>query len=161
VSQREDTRRYKFFGTELAIFFWMVAVLFFLAAVIGFKNSVWLSMFFLLLLILLVLFIRWDSAYHLVIITPEKLVFEKVVWRRLSTSFIYVPWGEVEKVTTAPYGPFGLFKQTRVESKGHLPIRVYSFLEDYLHFLKDLTRHVEPSSLDKLTLDLLTGRADV
>ena len=139
----------------------MVAILFFLAAVFGFKNSVWLSMLFLLLLILLVLFIRWDSAYHLVIITPEQLVFEKMVWRRLSTSFVYVPWPDVERVSTAPYGPFGLLKLTRVESKGHLPIRVYSFLEDYLHFLKDLTRHVEPSTVDKLTMDLITGRADV
>jgi hypothetical protein len=161
VSQKEDTRRYKFFGTELGIFFWLVAVLFFLAAVFGFNNSIWLSMFFLLLLILLVLFIRWDSAYHLVIITPEKLVFEKVVWRRLSTSFIYVPWGDVEKVTTATCGPFDLLKQTQIESKGHLPIKVYSFLEDYLHFLKDLTRHVESSAVDKLTMDLITGRADV
>jgi hypothetical protein len=161
VDSKEDTRKYKYHGTELAVFFWMVAGLFFLAAVFGFKNSVWLSMLFLLLLILLVLFIRWDSAYHLVIITPEKLVFEKVVWRRLSTSFTYIPWGDVEKVITAPYGPFGLLKQTRIESKGHLPIKVYSFLEDYLHFLKDLTRYVDPSAVDKLTMDLLTGRADV
>lgn len=145
----------------MSIFFWMVAILFFLAAVFGFKNSIWFSMFFLLLLILLVLFIRWDSAYHLVIITREQLVFERMVWRRLSTSFVYVPWSDVEKVTTAPYGPFGLLKLTQIESKGHLPIRVYSFMEDYLHFLKDLTRHVEPSSVDKLTRDLLTGRADI
>jgi hypothetical protein len=161
VDSKEDTRRYKYHGTELGIFFWLVAVLFFLAAVFGFRNSIWLSMFFLLLLILLVLFIRWDSAYHLVIITPEKLVFERVVWKRLTTSFTYIPWGEVKKVTTMPGGPFDLLKVTQIESQRHAPIKVYSFMEDYLHFLKDLTRQADPSRVDKLTADIATGRADV
>jgi hypothetical protein len=161
VNQVEEAKRYKFFGTELRIFFWLWAVLFFLAAVFGFKSSIWLSMFFLLLLILLVLFIRWDSAYHLVIITPEKLVLERVVWKRLTTSFTYIPWGEVEKVTTTPGGPFNLLKVTQIESRGHAPVKVYSFMEDYLHFLKDLTRQANPSRVDKLTTDITTGRADV
>ncbi|MFH1337162.1 MAG: hypothetical protein ABII96_11655 [Candidatus Zixiibacteriota bacterium] len=161
MNQVEEAKRYKFFGTELRIFFWLVSALFFLAAVFGFKNSIWFSMFFLLLLILLVLFIRWDSAYHLVIITPEKLVFERVIWQRLTTSFTYIPWGEVEKVTTIPGGPFNLLKVTQIESRGHAPIKVYSFMEDYLHFLKDLTRQADPSRVDKLTADITTGRADV
>jgi len=75
MNQAEDARRYKFFGTELRICFWLLAMLFLLVAVFGFKSSVWLSMFFLLLLILTVLFIRWDSAYHLIILTPEKLEY--------------------------------------------------------------------------------------
>ena len=161
MNQKEETRRYKFFGTELVIFFWLLAALLFLAAVFGFKSSIWLSMFFLLLLILLVLFIRWDSAYHLVIITPEKLVLERVVWKRLTTSFTYIPWGEVEKVTTTTGGPFNLLKVTQIESRVHAPVKVYSFMEDYLHFLKDLTRQADPSRVDKLTADITTGRADV
>jgi hypothetical protein len=161
MNQAEDTRRYKFFGTELVLFFWLVAVLSLLAAVFGYKNSVWFSMFFLLLLILTVLFIRWDSAYHLIILTPEKLVFERVVWKRLTTSFTYIPWENVEKVTTTPGGPFNLLKVTQIESRGHAPVKVYSFMENYLHFLKDLTRQADPSRVDKLTKDIVTGRADV
>jgi hypothetical protein len=161
VNQAEDVRRYRFFGNELVLFFWLVAVLFLLAAVFGFRNSVWLSMFFLLLLILMVLFIRWDSAYHMIIITPEKLVFQKVIWKRLTTAFNYIPWGDVEEVTTTPGGPFNLLKVTRIESRGHAPVNVYSFMEDYLHFLKDLVRHTDPSRVDKLTTDITTGRADV
>ena len=161
MNQAEDIRRYKFFGTELVLFFWLVAVLSLLAAVFGYKNSVWFSMFFLLLLILTVLFIRWDSAHHLIILTPEKLVFERVVWKRLTTSFTYIPWENVEKVITTPGGPFNLLKVTQIESRGHAPVKVYSFMEDYLHFLKDLTRQADPSRVDKLTKDIVTGRADV
>ncbi len=160
MSQAEDARRYKFFGTELRMFFWLWAIFFLLAAVFGYKSSVWFSMFFLLLLILMVLFIRWDSVYHLIIITPEKLVSEKVNWKRLTTSFTYISWGDVEKVITHAGGPFNLIKVTQIESRGHAPVKVYSFMEDYFHFLEDLTRQVDPSRVDKLTRDLITGRAD-
>lgn len=132
-----------------------------LAAVVGFRNSIWLSMFFLVILIVLVLFIRWDASYHLVIITPDKLIFEKIIWNRLSTSFVYIPWNAVERITTVPYGMFGLLKSTQIQGKGQKPIMVCSFMEDYLHFLKDLTHQAKSAEVDKLTLDLLAGRADV
>jgi hypothetical protein len=161
VSLPEYTKRYRFFGIELRIFFWLLAVLFMLAAVVGFRNSIWLSMLFLLILILLVFFIRWDSSYHLLIITPDKLVFEKIIWRRLTTSFVYIPWSDVEKIATTPYGLFNLLKSTQIESRDHMLIKVYSFIEDYLHFLRDLTHQAKSAEVDKLTLDLLAGRADV
>jgi len=118
-------------------------------------------MLFFLLFILLVLFIRLDSAYHLIIITPGRLIFERMIWKRLSTSFVYVPWGDVQRITTTPWGIFNLLKSTRIESRGEKPILVYSFMEDYLHFLKDLTTEAKSAQVDKLTLDLLAGRADV
>ena len=67
----------------------------------------------------------------------------------------------MEKITTTPWGPFDFMKSTRIESRGNKPIKVYSFMEDYLHFLKDLTNQAKLAQVDKLTLDLPAGRADV
>jgi hypothetical protein len=161
VSLPENTRRYRFFGIELRIFFSLVALLFLVVAVAGFRNSIWLSALFFLIFTLLVFFIRLDSAYHLVIITPGKLILERMVWRRLATSFVYIPWNDVERITTTSWGPFEIVKSTKIESKGNKPFRVYSFMEDYLHFLKDLTTEAKSAQVDKLTLDLPAGRADL
>jgi hypothetical protein len=157
----EIINRYRFFGIEIRIFFWLVALLFLLMAAVDFGRSIWLSMLFLLILILLVFFVRLDWKYHMVIVTPEKLIYENVIWKRLSTSFVYIPWEDVEKVSTAGWGPFGLWKSTSIESKRHKPIRVYSFMEDYLLFLRDLAREAKSAQVDKLTSDLPAGRADV
>ncbi|KPL01365.1 MAG: hypothetical protein AMJ91_00375 [candidate division Zixibacteria bacterium SM23_73_3] len=157
----ENAKRYRFFGIELRIFFSLVALLFILVALAGFKNSIWLSMLFFLFFILLVFFIRLDSSYHLIIVTPSKLIFERMTWRRFATSFVYIPWSEVEKITTTPWGFFKLMKSTKIESRGLKPITVYSFMEDYLHFLKDLVNEAKSAQVDKLTLDLPAGRADV
>jgi hypothetical protein len=157
----EIISRYRFFGIEIRIFFWLVALLFLLMAVVDFRSSIWLSMFFLLILILLVFFIRVDWRYHMVIVTPEKLIYENVIWKRLSTSFVYIPWEDVEKLSTTAWGPFGLWKSTSIESKRHRPIRVYSFMEDYLLFLRDLVREAKSAQVDKLTSDLPAGRADI
>jgi hypothetical protein len=161
VSLSEYTRRYRFFGIELRIFLWLIALLLLLMAVAGFKSSIWMSVLFLLIAILLVFFIRLDSAYHLVIVTPGTLIFERIIWRRLTTSFVHVPWSDVEKVSTSPWGPFNLMKSTRIESKGRRPVRVFSFMEDYLHFLRDLTKQASSAEVDKLTTDLPAGRADL
>jgi len=161
VNLPENAKRYRFFGIELRIFFSLVALLFILAAVAGFRNSIWLSMLFFLIFILLVFFIRLDSSYHLIIITPAKLIFQRMVWKRLATSFVYIPWNDVEKITTTPRGPFEILKSTKIESKGNKPIKVYSFMEDYLHFLKDLTDKAKSAQVDKLTQDLPAGRADL
>ena len=161
MSETQNARRYRFFGIEVRILFWLIALLLLLTAVAGFKNSIWLSMLFLLILILLVFFIRLDSSYHLIIVTPGSLIFEKIIWRRFTTSFVHVPWSDVEKVTTFPWGPFKLMKSTRIESKGRRPIQVFSFMEDYLHFLRDLTNQAKSAEVDKLTTDLPAGRADL
>ncbi len=161
MSPAEIINRYRFFGIEIRIFFWLVALLFLLMAAVDFGRSIWLSMLFLLILILLVFFVRLDWKYHMVIVTPEKLIYENVIWKRLSTSFVYIPWEDVEKVSTTSWGPFGLWKSTNIGSKRHKPIRVYSFMEDYLLFLRDLVREAKSAQVDKLTSDLPAGRADI
>ncbi len=157
----ESTTRYRFFGIEFRIFFFLIALLFILAALAGFRDSIWLSMVFFLISIILVFFIRLDSRYHLIIVTPDKLIVEKMVWKRLATSFVYIPWSDVEKVTTDPWGFLNLLKSTTIESKRQKPIRVYSFMEDYLRFLRDVIRQAKAAQVDKLTSDLPAGRADL
>lgn len=157
----ESTTRYRFFGIELRISFFLIALLFILAALAGFRDSIWLSMVFFLISIILVFFIRLDSRYHLIIVTPDKLIVEKMVWKRLATSFVYIPWSDVEKVTTDPWGFLNLLKSTTIESKRQKPIRVYSFMEDYLRFLRDVIRQAKAAQVDKLTSDLPAGRADL
>lgn len=161
MNMPEYTRRYRFFGIEIRIFFWLIALLLLLTAVAGFKSSIWLSMFVFLIFVLLVFFIRLDSSYHLIIVTPETLILENVVWRRLTTSFAHIPWSDVETVTTFSWGPFKMMKSTRIQSKGRRPIQVFSFMEDYLHFLRDLTNQASSAQVDKLTSDLPAGRADL
>ena len=161
MSLLENAKPYRFFGIELRITFFLVALFFILVAVAGFKNSIWISMLFFLISILLVFFIRLDSAYHLIIVTPRKLIFERMIWRRFATSFVYIPWNDVKRITTTPWGLFGLMKSTQIESRGRKPITVYSFMEDYLHFLKDLVKEAKWAQVDKLTLDLPAGKADV
>jgi Ca2+/Na+ antiporter len=161
MEQAQTTKHYRFFGIELRIFFSLVALFCILSALLGFKNSIWLSMLFFLIFILLVFFIRLDSKYHLVIVTPDKLIYENVIWKRLSTSFVYIPWSEVEKITTKSWGFLNLWKLTTIESKKQKAIRVYSFMEDYLHFLSDLVKEAKSARMDKLTSDLPAGRADV
>jgi hypothetical protein len=156
-----NSRQYRYFGIELRIFFSLVALFLILAALLGFKDSILLSMLFFLVFILLVFFIRLDSKYHLVIVTPDKLIYENVIWKRFSTSFVYVPWSEVEKVSTTGWGLFNLWKSTTIESKRQKPIKVYSFMEDYLHFLRDLVKETQSAQVDKLTSDLPAGRADL
>ncbi len=159
---RENTKRYRFFGVELRILLSLIALLLILAAgVAGFRNNYPLCALLFLIFVLLVFFIRLNSKYHLVIVTPDKLILESVVWKRLATSFVYVPWSDVEKVTTDSWGFLNLLKSTTIESKRQKPIRVYSFMEDYLRFLRDLIRQAKAAQVDKLTSDLPAGRADL
>ena len=76
----------------------------------------------------------------------------------MSVSFL---WNEVEQITTERYGYFGLFKATKIEGKNRKSLLVFSFMEDYLHFLKEIVREAKSAGIDKLTLDLAAGRADV
>ncbi|NIN00727.1 MAG: hypothetical protein GTO24_22375 [candidate division Zixibacteria bacterium] len=162
MKHSEHTTRYRFFGTEFRILLSLVALLLILSAgVAGFRRSYLLCTLLFLIFVLLVFFLRLDSKYHLVIVTPGKLIFENVVWRRLATSFVYVPWADVERVTTNPWGFFSLWKSTIIQSRRQKPVRVYSFMEDYVHFLRDVIKEAKSAEVDKLTLDLPAGRADL
>ncbi|MCJ7577812.1 MAG: hypothetical protein MUO91_05125, partial [candidate division Zixibacteria bacterium] len=119
------------------------------------------SILFFIMFIFSVLLIWLDYSYHWVSLTSNGLVFQKIIWRKLAFSKVFINWNEVEKVTTSAYGFFNLLKSTKIDGKKDESFMVFSFMEDHLHFLKDVTREAESAQINKLTLDLLAGRADV
>lgn len=110
----------------------------------------------------IVAFLIWlDYSYHWVSLTSSELVFKKIIWRKLALGEVYIGLNEVESVSTSTSGIFNLLKSTKIEGKNKESFMIFSFMEDYLHFLQDLSREAKSAQIDKLTLDLLAGRADV
>jgi hypothetical protein len=161
MASPESKKRLRFFGVEFRIVFCLVAFVFVLIAWSSFKSSFGVSILFFIMFIFSVLLIWLDYSYHWVSLTSSGLVFQKIIWRKLAFSKVFINWNEVEKVATSAYGLFSLLKSTKIEGKKGESFIVFSFMEDYLHFLKDVTREAESAQINKLTLDLLEGRADV
>jgi hypothetical protein len=161
VASQESKKRLRFFGIEFRIVFCLVAFVFLLIAWSSCKSSLWVSMLFFIMFVFSIFLICLDYSYHWVSLTSNGLVFQKIIWRKLTFSKVFINWNEVEKVTTSTYGFFNLLKSTKIESKKGESFIVFSFMEDYLHFLKDVTREAKSAQINKLTLDLLAGRADV
>ena len=161
MASQESKTRFRFFGIEFRIVFCLVALVFALGAWSNFKSSLWLSILFFFTFILSVLLIWLDYSYHVISLTSEGLTFRKIIWKRFGTLSISFAWNEVEKVTTSTYGFLDLLKSTKIEGKDKEYFTVFSFMEDYLHFLRDVTRQAKFAQVDKLTSDLLAGRADV
>jgi DNA modification methylase len=157
----ESRKRLRFFGIEFRIVFCLFAFVFVLIAWASFKSSLEVSLLFFILGIFSVLLIWLDYAHHWVSLTSNGLVFGKILWRKLASWEVYINWSEVEKVTTRTNGFFNLLKSTKIEGKKGESFKVFSFMEDYLHFLKDVTREAKSAQINKLTVDLLAGRADV
>jgi hypothetical protein len=161
MKSEEFKREYRFFGIEFRIFFSLISFIFLLVALVSFKNSFGKGILFLVLCAVTAFLVWLDYSYHLVSLSSSKLIFQKIWWRKLAPLEVYVEWNEVQRVTTNTYGFFNFLKSTKIEGKNKEPITVFSFMEDYLHFLKDVTREAKPAQINKLTLDLLAGRADV
>lgn len=70
-------------------------------------------------------------------------------------------WDEVKQVTTRSYGFLNLLKSTEIESKNKVSITLFPLMEEYLHFLKDITSQTKSAQIEKLTSDLIIGRDDV
>jgi hypothetical protein len=157
----ESQKEYRFFGIEFRIFFSLISFIFLLVAAVGFKNSLGRGIGFLALCAFTAFVIWLDYFYHLVRLTSSELFFQKIVWRKLASWKIRIGWNEIKKVTTSTYGFFDILKSTKIEGKNNEFFVVFSFMEDYLHFLKDVTREAKSARIDKLTLDLLAGRADL
>jgi hypothetical protein len=159
--KEQNKRNLRFFGTEIRILFCLVGLVLALIAWSGFKSSLEMSIPFFIMFVLSVFLIGLDHSYDVVSLTSSGLVFQRILWRRLALRRVCLVWGEVEEVTTSTYGLFHLFKATKVEGAKNQSFTVFSFMEDYLHFLRDLAREARSAHIDKLTLDLLSGRADV
>ena len=161
VASQESKKRLRFFGIEFRIVFCFVAFVFVLIAWSSFKSSLWMSILFFIMFIFSIFLIWLDYSCHGVSLTSNGLVFKKILWRKLASCEVYINWNEVEQVTTRAYGFLNLLKSTQIEGKNKKSFMVFSCMEDYLHFLQDVVREAKSSQIDKLTLDLLAGRADV
>lgn len=161
MASQESKKRLRFFGIEFRIVFCLVAFVFALIAWSSFKSSLWASFLFFIMFVFSVSLIWLDYSYHVISLTSTELTFKKIIWKRFGTLSVSFAWNEVKKVTTGTYGFFNLLKSTKIESTNKESFTVFSFMEDYLHFLKDVTREAKSAQIDKLTLDLLAGRADV
>ena len=127
----------------------------------SFNSAPWLSILFFIVFVFSVFLIWFDYSCHFVSLTSDGLIFQKIFWRKLALWKVYIGWNEVEKVSTKAYGFFNLLKSTRIEGGNRKSFTVFSFMEDYLHFLKDVAREAKSAQINKLTMDLLAGRAEV
>jgi len=161
MKSEENRKEYRFFGIEFRIFFSLILFIFLLVALVNFENSFSKGVLFLGLCIAIAFLIWLDYSFHLVSLTSSELIFQKILWRKFSYLKVYIGWNEVEQVTTRAYGFLNLLKSTQIEGKNKKSFMVFSCMEDYLHFLQDVVREAKSAQIDKLTLDLLAGRADV
>lgn len=151
----EETIVYRYFGTEPRMVFYLAAFFFLLLSILRFKTSFTLSLVSFLIFVLTAFFTYLDHKRHLLVLDPEGLSLSRLFGSRV----INLSWSAILKITTQEYGFFSLLKVTRIGSQGQ-EFRVFSFMEDYYHFLKDTCSRSGNAQIDKLTSDLLTGQAD-
>ena len=155
----EDKIVYRYFGIELRIVFYLSALLFLLLSIFSFKSSFLFSLFSFLIFILIALLTYLDYTRHLLILDWEGVSFCQLLTKNKSEG-AHLYWINIHQIATLEYGIFKLLKTTRIISEGKVKIRVFSFMEEYPHFLKDLCEKSKSAEIDKLTKDLLGGQAD-
>ncbi|MCJ7498607.1 MAG: hypothetical protein MUO78_10830 [candidate division Zixibacteria bacterium] len=153
----EDKIVYRYFGIELRIVFYLTSFIFLLLSIFNFKSSSLFSLFSFLIFILSALLTYLDYTRHLLILGREGMSFSQFLTRKSENHHLY--WTNVQQITTREYGIFKIFKVTRIISKVK-EIKVFSFMEDYPHFLKEICEKSKNAEIDKLTRDLLGGQAD-
>jgi hypothetical protein len=151
----EDTIVYRYFGTELRMVFYLAGFFFLLLSILGFKTSFTLSLISFLIFVLITFLTYLDYKRHLLILDREELSLNTLFKSKVKNLY----WNSIQNITTREYGILELLKVTRISSEGR-ELRVFSFMEDYYHFLKDLHNQSKNAEIDKLTNDLLTGQAD-
>lgn len=151
----EDTIVYRYYGTELRLVFYLAGLFFLLFSIFSFKSSFTFSLISFLIFILISFLTYLDYRRHLLILDREELNLNTLFKSKVKSLY----WKSIQSITTQEYGIFDLLKTTYIISEGK-KIRVFSFMEDYYHFLKDIHNQSKNAEIDKLTSDLLTGQAD-
>lgn len=152
----DETIIYRYFGTELRMVFYLAGFFFLLLSIMSFKSSFTLSLISFFIFVLIALFAYLDYKRHLIVLDHEGLSLN-TIFRSKAKSF---SWQSIRKITTREYGIFSLLKTTRLSSEDK-EIRVFSFMEDYYHYLKDVHSRSGNAEIDQLTNDLITGQADI
>lgn len=151
----EDTIVYRYYGTELRMVFYLAGLFFLLLSIFSFKSSFSLSLVSFMIFLLITLMTYLDYTRHFLILDQEELSLNTLFRSKLKS----LSWNSIQKIATQEYGIFDLLKVTRMSSEGK-ELKVFSFMEDYYHFLKDIHNQAKNAQIDKLTNDLLTGQAD-
>jgi len=155
----EDEIVYRYFGIELRIVFYFTALFFLLLSIVSFKHFFVLGLFFFLIFLLTFFLTYLDSTRHKLTLNESNLSLKGVLTKNNSEENLLY-WSDINDISTREYGFFNLLKTTQINSVSKKKIRVFSFMEDYYHFLKDLCEKSKNAKIDKITQDLLTGKAD-
>ncbi|MGB2697199.1 MAG: hypothetical protein WBD28_04985 [Candidatus Zixiibacteriota bacterium] len=154
----ENTALYRYWGIEIRIVFVLIAIIIFLLAIFSFFSNPARGLFFLVITIIVVLGIRLDYNYHLLSLDDKGITSKKLKLGKGRS--LILDWKDVKKITTKRQGFFDLCNKTQITSIEGQTISASSFIEDYFHFLKDIVRLAQYADIDKLTKDLIAGRAD-
>ena len=161
MSKEESLVKYRYWGIEIRIFYIFVAIVIFLIFLISFKTYFSLSIIFLVISLVLTLAIFLDYRNHFLSTDPKGLSLKKILLFQVTSQIKVFPWEEIRFITTTEYGIFHLLKKTEITSQKGDSIKIFSFMDDYLHFLKEVTSKSQFAEIDKLTTDLLAGRAEL
>jgi len=161
MSEEENLVKYRYWGIEIRIFYIFVAIVIFLIFLISFKTYFSLSIIFLVISLILTLAIFLDYRNHFLSTDPKGLSLKKILLFQVTSQIKVFPWEEIRFITTTEYGIFHLLKRTIITSQKGDSIKIFSFMDDYLHFLKEVTSKSQFAEIDKLTTDLLAGRAEL
>jgi hypothetical protein len=151
----EDTIVYRYYGTELRMVFYLAGLFFLLLSILSFKSSFSLSLVSFVVFVLITLLTYLDYERHLLILDREELSLNTLFKFRSKS----LSWNSIQNITTQEYGIFDLLRITLISSEKK-ELRLFSFMEDYYHFLKDICNQSKNAQIDQLTSDLLTGQAD-
>ncbi len=150
---------YRYYGTEMRIVFGVVVFIFLLLAFISLTHSIILSVIFCLLALIVLLFTLLDRKNHLFQLDQQGISFKKRILKKEKGKTLF--WYQIKTITTQRYGWFDLLKKTEITSDIGEKISTYSFMEDYFHFLCDITKKSKKAEVDKLTKDLIAGRVEL
>jgi len=156
----QSAAQYRYWGTELRIVFVLVAVIFLLLAIFNFFYHPIISIIYLVISIIVTVAIRLDHKHHLLSLDEKGITFKKIKWGEIKSQTLTLNWSEVKNIITTRHGLFDTWKKTRIISMQGRTITASSFMEDYFHFLKDIVRLSKNAEINKLTLDLIAGRAE-
>ena len=161
MSKEENIVKYRYWGIEIRIFFIFAALIIFLIFLINLKTLPSGSIIFFIISLILALAIFLDYRNHFLSTDPKGLSLKKILLFQVTSQIKVFPWEEIRFITTTEYGIFHLLKKTEITSQKGDSIKIFSFMDDYLHFLKEATSKSKFAEIDKLTTDLLAGRAEL
>ncbi|KPL02670.1 MAG: hypothetical protein AMJ90_05100 [candidate division Zixibacteria bacterium SM23_73_2] len=143
----------------MRIVFGVVVFIFLLLSYISLGYSVILSVIFLVLALVTLILTLLDNKNHLFQLDQEKISLKGQILKKENGRILF--WSQIKTINTQSFGWFELLKKTELKLNADEKITAYSFMEDYFHFLGDITKKSQKAEIDRLTTDLLAGRIEL